>query len=489
MKTPAQPSIYRNQSAKLNALFQRAADPRKVLCVAFDFAKAKHLALCCDGNGEILRKSFPVENNRDGIDFLTERIEATARRRKIPHDQIFLGGEDEPPYVSNFLTALREKGYLVMRVNAFQAKHNRSDHHASTDEIDLLGIAHTLISRRARDTEPTGESTYQHLRELSRYRRTLVRQQTACRNRVHAIADQLFPGFLAATRSGVGAFTEASLALMEKRFSSPEIARRQHKSLSSTLSRHGIRNPDETAAKLIELARQALPPEAARVPTLQRTLAAAVDLHRCLHRNALELRKEAAQTLAATPYALLTSVPGIGFVLAAGLAGELGPPDPRRTLDQTCGYAGIVPRTYQSGGPDKPAVQGKVGPRCNRILKDWTVQSAMKLRLYGPPEIKDRIIRWNHNGQHGAYAAARRYLRLALTLTRNGIPYLPPPARATDPDPAELEAGVRTTWEILTRKWRTVPGGLDLITDEQTPIGFWRRTLRELHGIQLPRGS
>ena len=489
MKTPPRPSIYRNQSAKLNALFQRAGDPRKVLCVAFDFAKTKHLALCCDGNGEILRKPFPVENNRAGIDFVVEAIETTAGRRKIPQSQIFLGGEDEPPYVSNFLTALRERGYLVMRVNAFEAKHNRSDHHASTDAIDLLGIAHTLISRRARDTEPADDSVYQHLRELTRMRRTLVRQQTASRNRIHAIADQLFPGFLDAARSGIGSFTEASLTLMEERFSAPEIARRRHSSLSSMLCRHGIRDHDEAAAKLIEFARQALPPDPVRVPTLQRTLAAAVDLHRCLHRNALELRREAAQSLAATPYALLTSIPGIGFVLAAGLAGELGPPDPHRTLDQTCGYAGIVPRTYQSGGPDKPAVQGKVGPRCNRILKDWTVQSAMKLLLYGPNEIKDRIARWNRNGQHGMYAAARRYLRLALTLTRNGMPYLPPPARAIDPDPTELEAGVRATWEVLIRKWRTVPGGLDLITDEANPVGFWRRTLRELHGIQLPRGS
>jgi hypothetical protein len=41
----------------------------------------------------------------------------------------------------------------------------------------------------------------------------------------------------------------------------------------------------------------------------------------------------------------------------------------------------------------------------------------------------------------------------------------------------------------LTRRWRAVPDGLDLITDEETPIGFWRRALCELHRNQLPRGS
>ena len=81
-------------------------------------------------------------------------IEATARRRKIPKEQSFIGAEHEPQYVSNFLVALRAEGFLVVRVNACEAKENRSSHHASPDETDLLGIAKTLVSRRARSTEP-----------------------------------------------------------------------------------------------------------------------------------------------------------------------------------------------------------------------------------------------------------------------------------------------------------------------------------------------
>ena len=49
-------------------------------------------------------------------------------------------------------------------------------------------------------------------------------------------------------------------------------------------------------------------------------------------------------------------------------------------LKALCAYAGIVPRTHQSGGPDSAAVQGKASSRCNHILKDWTVQSAQKMR-------------------------------------------------------------------------------------------------------------
>ncbi len=490
MKKPSRKiqSVYRNQNVLLRAVFERAGDARKVLCVALDYAKRKHMALICDGNGDVLKAAFPVENNAEGIAHLIKEISATARHRKIPKDQIFLGGEDEAAYVANFSEALRAKGYLVVRVNAYEAKENRENLLASTDTLDLLGIAKTLLSRRARLTGDTSSSNaaYHHLREITRCRRTLVRQQTAASNRIHALADQLFPGFLNSSKSALTPFTDASLELMKERFSAPEIARRKVTNLANLLRRHSVHNPDETAAQIILLAREALPPAAHRVATLQRTLAATVDLYQCLKRNALELRADAALTLATTPYVMLTSIPGIGFVLAAGLAGELGDPKHLGQLDSLCAYAGIVPRTHQSGGPDSPAIQGHASPRCNRILKDWTVQSAQKIHLYGPPELKDRITRWNANGQHGIFAAARHHLRLVSTLVKNEIPYLAPAARGRQATPEQISTATQATWTIIQKKWRTVSGGLDLILDEAHPLGFWRKLMLELHHIDLP---
>jgi transposase len=491
MKTPNQSnltSVYRNQNVFIRAVFQRAGDTRKVLCVALDYAKRKHVALICDGNGDILKAAFPVENNPAGIDFLIKEVSATARRRQIPKNQIFFGGEDEPAYVANFTAALREKDYLVVRVSAYEAKENRENLIASTDTLDLLGIAKTLLVRRARLSGETdcSKPVYRHLRELNRCRRGLVRQKTAASNRIHALADQLCPGFLNDSKSGLSAFSEASLDLMQERFSAPEIARRRPAALANLLRRHRIHHPDETATKIITLARDALPPAPHRVATLQRTLTATTELYRCLERNALELRSEAAHALATTPYALLTSIPGIGFVLAAGIAGELGDPRNLAPLDSLCAYAGIVPSTYQSGGPDSPAGQGLTSRRCNHILEDWVVQSTLKISLHGPPELKDRIIRWNANGQHGIFAAARRYLRLVRTLAQNEVPYLGPEGRARYVEPGQLAADAQQTWAVLQRKWRTLSGGLDLITDEAHPVGFWRRVIKETHDIDLP---
>ena len=127
-----------------------------------------------------------------------------------------------------------------MRVNAFQAKESRGNLVANTDQLALLGIAKTLLSRRAR---PSGEASpelpvYADLRELTRCRRSQIREQTATANRIHTIVDQLCPGFLDASKSGLTPFCAASLELMKDRFSAPELARRKPPALAKLLRRH-----------------------------------------------------------------------------------------------------------------------------------------------------------------------------------------------------------------------------------------------------------
>jgi hypothetical protein len=72
------------------------------------------------------------------------------------------------------------------------------------------------------------------------------------------------------------------------------------------------------------------------------------------------------------------------------------------------------------------------------------------------------------------------------TLAQNKVPYLGPEGRARNVDPDQLNAAAQHTWGVLQRKWRTLSGGLDLITDQAHPVGFWRRVIKETHGIDLP---
>ena len=77
-------SLYRDQSVLIRAVFERAGDTGKVLCVALDHAKRKQLALICDSNGDILKATFPVENNPAAARFpRTRSFSATRTKRRV----------------------------------------------------------------------------------------------------------------------------------------------------------------------------------------------------------------------------------------------------------------------------------------------------------------------------------------------------------------------------------------------------------------------
>ena len=64
------PSIFTKQHPKIRQILEQAGSPAKALCVALDYAKAKHMALFCNGFGDILKKAFPVDNSAAGLQAL-----------------------------------------------------------------------------------------------------------------------------------------------------------------------------------------------------------------------------------------------------------------------------------------------------------------------------------------------------------------------------------------------------------------------------------
>ena len=164
---------------------------------------------------------------------------------------------------------------------------------ASTDRIDLMGIATMLLNCRA-NCCPAQSGIYRNLRTLVRHRRRLVQMLTEVKNRVHGIVDELFPGFLNEKNSGIIPFTQSSLYLMEDRFSPRQIRRRKRQKLVEILKRFGTSKAEYTAAKLQQYAAKVLHAPVEYVDTMQLSLAQHVKHIRCLKESVAQMEKEIA---------------------------------------------------------------------------------------------------------------------------------------------------------------------------------------------------
>lgn len=475
-------SIYQQQSQELMRIFEEAGSSKKVLVVAMDYAKKEHFVMFCNGNGDIFRKPFSVKNTPEGVDYLVEQVRKTCAYHKIKKQHLFFGGEDSASYTENFAQHLRDQGWLVAGVNAQDAKQQRENVQASTDRLDLLGIARMLINRRG-NCAPAQSGAYRNLRTLVRHRRKLVRLTTEEQNRMHCLVDRLFPGFLEERKSGLTPFHEPSLRVMEGRFSAAQIKRRKRSTLADLLARAGAQKPEEKAKQLQTYAANVLQPPKEYVSTLQISLVQHVALYRCLAENVSSLECEMAIWLAQTQGAFLMTVRGIGLVLASGVSAEIGNPVTQKPAGNLTSYAGIIPRVSQTGGSEGDTHVGSVAKRCNRILKDYLVQSASHLGLHGAEDLMADHKRRSANGQHANFGIARRYLRIAMHMMRHSYIYLPANLRG-----ASTFAARRTyylaTWPYLLDKWKRYDAH-EIAFASENPLGQWRDVAQRVYNIKL----
>jgi transposase len=476
-------NIYVNQSQELLRLFEEARNGAKVMCVPIDYAKKEHVVMCCNGHGQILRKPFSIENSPQGIAYLTEQVTRSCEHRRINPKHVFFGGEDVGSYAENFVNTLRSGGWIVAGVNAHDAKEQRANIQASTDRLDLMGIASMLLNRRA-NCSPAQSGIYRNLRTLVRHRRKLVSMSTEEKNRIHTVVDRLFPGFLDETKSGILPFSKSSLYLMEDRFSPLQIRRRKRHKLIEILRRNGTDKPESAAARLQEYAAGVLNTPVEYVTTLQLSLAQHVKHFICLQDSIGQLENEIALWLAQTQGAFLTTVRGIGIVLAAGVTAEIGNPYEQKPVNNLVSYSGIIPRIKQTGGPEGKIYTGKVAKRCNRILKDYVVQSANHMGLHGPEDLKADYKRREAEGQHADFGIGRRYIRMAMCLMKTSQVYMPPRLRNAKIKPEERAGYYLMTWPRLREKWNKV-GALEIAFQKDRPLGQWRNMVQELYDIKL----
>jgi transposase len=477
------PNIYHNQSQEIRALFEKAGNSAKVMCVPIDYAKKDHMVMFCNGHGDIVRKPFIVNNSPLGVDYLIDQVTRSCKSRGINEQHVFFGGEDVGSFAANFVTTLRSSGWLVAGVNAYDAKQQRDNLQASTDRLDLTGIARSMLNQRANSC-PAQSGIYWNLRTLTRHRQKLVKLTSEVRNRIHAVVDRLFPGFLDEEKSGISAFSNSSLWLMKDRFSALQIRRRKRPTLIKGLRKLGVKNPELAANKLQHHAQQVLQPPDENIVTLQFSLAQHVKHLSCLQENIDQLEKEMAIDLAQTQGAFLTSVPGIGIVLASGITSEIGNPFEQKPLNNLVSYAGIIPRVKQTGGPEGQCWYGKVAKRCNRILKNYVVQAASHMGLHGPHELMADYNRRQGAGQHADFGMARRFLRMAMCMMRTSQIYMPLHLRKPETKLQERAEYYLFNWHKMHEKWKR-SGALQLAFDKNMPLGQWRNIIEQLYRIRL----
>ena len=163
-----------------------------MILVGIDVAKDKHDCFIMNSDGEVLAKAFSFTNNKEGFNFLYEKICAVSN----DSDKIKVGLEATGHYSYNLLGFLLDKGLPTFVINPLHTNLYRKSlslRKTKTDKVDSRTIAMMLLSEIS--LKPYSDTSYhnEELKSLSRYRFTKVQERAKLKTSVSRLVQILFP--------------------------------------------------------------------------------------------------------------------------------------------------------------------------------------------------------------------------------------------------------------------------------------------------------
>ena len=387
-----------------------------VISVGIDVSKDKHDCFIVSSEGKVLADVFTIPNNMDGFHRLLQKIEACA----TPQDKIIVGLEATGHYSYNLLGFLLDNGLATYVLNPLRTNLYRKSlslRKTKTDRVDARTIASMLLSDVG--LKPYTSTAYhnEELKSLTRYRFNKVKERTKLKSSVSRLVCILFPEL----EKLVPSLHIASVYALLEEFPGAKQVASAHltrlKSLLETASKG--RYKQEMALAIRNAARNSI---GSRMPAKSLELQHTIRLIRELDTEIAEI-EEQIQSIMDELHSPITTIPGLGFRMAAMILAEVGDFSRFDSPDKLLAYAGMSPSTYQSG--QLKNCYPHMEKRGSRYLR-YALFNATKYVCHWDTNFAAYLAKKRAEGKHYNVAishAAKKLVRLIFAMEKSGIPY------------------------------------------------------------------
>lgn len=382
--------------------------------VGIDVGKHDHEAVIVDDQGDRCGDPLGFSNTRSGIESLVQRLEDLGESVKVAL-------ESSGQYWLCLYDQLTSGGYDVAVLNPLQINAYRQIgiRKAKTDPIDAFWIADLLRIDRARPNQ-IPEAVRLQLRELSRLRFSLVDRIGDLKRKVLSVLDRVFPEYESLFSS---VFLKSSRRLLEEAASAREFAEFDLSELTEILREASRGHFSERKAQEIIAQAQSSIGISFLADAAHVELRCLLEQIRLLE-DQIELIDDHLSILLEEADQYLTTIPGIGVVLAAAILGEIGDVNRFPELEKLVAYAGIDPTVYESGqfGATEVHMSKRGSPYLRRAL--WL---AANMARQHDPELEAYYHKKKQEGKHHNTvigALCRKLLARIYVILQEERPYV-----------------------------------------------------------------
>lgn len=389
-----------------------------MLYIGIDIHKRSHEVVILDDGGKPLGKSFKIGNSHEDLTHLFERI----AKVNLNGEPLRFGMEATGHYWLAIHSHLRSAGQEVVILNPLRthAYRARSLRPAKNDRIDARCIAE-LIRTEVKSDYQLADEDLLGLRQLTRLRVELVDMVSDQKRRLLTLLDQTFPEF-------EGLFGEkyckSALGLLQTYPTPADMVAAGLDALTELLEQYSHKYYGRAKAEEILCAAQRSfgVPFGQHANGIQIRLLAGQVLYLEAQQKALD--RDIANYLKAIPNCL-TTISGIGNILAAALLGEIGDIRRFRNAKALVAYAGLDPSVIQSG--EFTAKKAHLSKRGSTHLRRavWLAASAATRNDPAFRELLKRKIAEGKPYHVALGAVANKLLHIIYAVLRDNKPYYP----------------------------------------------------------------
>ena len=386
--------------------------------IGIDIAKRSHEAVIITEDGQIVRKAFNFRNNCTGYNLLLEQV----RKLTNVKSQIVFAMESTAHYWLALYARLLKDGYTVIVLNPIQSHSLRELYirKTKTDAKDSLIIADLVRFGRCQASNVPQDKILA-LRELCRSRAYLIDTAADLKRKLIALLDRIFPEYETLFDS---IFGKASVAVLRK-YPTPQKLKNAHlEKLTEVLwESSGGHFGEWKARQLKEAAYSSFGIEDS-CGVYSALLGMFLEQILSLTEQADLIEKQIASLLKEFN-SHLTSIPGVGTVLAATILSEIGDISRFSSADKLLAFAGLDPSVKQSG--EFTSNQNRMSKRGSPYLRRaiWlastvAVQCDPMFRTYYEKKMSEGLHYMNVIGH-----VSRKMTAVIFAVLRDGRPYQP----------------------------------------------------------------
>ena len=385
--------------------------------VGIDIGKNNHEATIIDDTGAIIGKSLKFTNSHSGADKLITYI-----NKNIGSSEVIFGLEATGHYWLSLYSFLLEKGYTVNVINPIQSDSFRNLYIRQTknDTVDSFIIAEVIRFGRFTTTQLADDKLLS-LRQLCRYRLSLVDSVSELKCRIITILDQVFPEYekLFSDTWGI-----SSKKLLEKYQTPEDILKLDTSELAKFLKEHRRGQLGYAKAEKIKDAAQNTFGIKIAQSAFKFQLKQLIDQVLFIEKQINSLDQEI-EFYYSQFDSHLTSIPGIGSVTAAIILSEIGDVTRFKNASSLVAYAGIDPTVKQSS--QFLANNNRMSKRGSPYLRRALFLAASTCTLHESP-LNDYYNKKRSEGKHhltAVGAVAHKLTHIIFAIMRDNKDYEP----------------------------------------------------------------